>query len=152
MLQAPGIVPSSAQACRAASGLAAMVLCVLVLPGCGGNGQLVIGPGQLTVTSLSLTPAAGFPGPPNEILMIRDGQRLRALARLVPRRLPPRPAGTREGLTVCFPMDLTIGLSNGDKIAYPSCQRPRSLLRLVREMCPFLHKPGFCFRYRNELA
>jgi len=116
--QAPGIVPPSGRAWRAASGVVA-ILCVLVLPGCGGNGQLLVGPGHLTVTSLSLTPATGFPGPPDEILVIRDGRRLRTLARLVPKRLPPRPAGTREGLTVCFPMDLTIGLSNGDKISYP---------------------------------
>jgi len=55
-------------------------------------------------------------------------------------------------LTVCFPMDLTIGLSNGTKVVYPSCYRPRSLRRVIAALCPLLRRRGFCVVYRHELG
>jgi len=138
---------------RVSCALIAISAFVLSAAGCGGGGGAsIIGRGQVQVTLLSLVPASGFPGPPDETLVIRDRQTLRTLARFVPSKLPALPSGYRQGLRVCFPMDLTIGLSNGDEVKYPSCQRPRSLLRLVGAMCPLMHKPGLCFHYRNELG
>ena len=119
---------------------------LLVASGCGGHSH-----GPAHVTYLSLTPTTGFPGSPTDVLVVSGGRRLKRLARLVPHTLPA-PAGTaRKGLRICFPMDLTIGLSNGDRLDYPACERPRSLLRLVRALCPLLHKRGLCAYYRNEL-
>jgi hypothetical protein len=126
--------------------LALSSILVLLAAACGGTRT-----GHVRVAYLSLTPATGFPGPPTEILVVDHGRPLARLARLVPTKLPAPSAGARDGLRICFPMDLTIGYSNGSKVVYPTCQRPRSLLGLVKAMCPLLHKRGFCFYYRNEL-
>ena len=137
----------------------ASVACVLLLGaavllagGCGSAPGGTIGSDGLRVAFLTLTPTTGFPGPPTDTLTVRSGRELSRIARLVPARLPKPPAATPRGSTVCFPMDLTIGLSNGQTFRYASCNRPRRLLRVVAALCPLLDKPGFCFRFRNELG
>jgi hypothetical protein len=122
--------------------------------GCGGNGSH----SRLHVTSLSIRAASGFPGLPSTNLTITRGKTFARIALLVPLPLPPvAPARLPSAqhpktLTICFPMDLFVGLSNGNTVDYPSCYRPRSLRRVVAALCPLLHKPGFCASYRNELG
>ncbi len=48
-------------------------------------------------------------------------------------------------------MDLAIGLSDGTNVVYPSCARPRSLLPVLRALCPLVKRRGFCALYRDEL-
>jgi hypothetical protein len=127
------------------------VATVVLVTGCGSSQTPTIGAGGLRVTFLSLTPTTGFPGPPTDIVTVRGGRELARIVRLLPARLPRPPSRSPAGSTVCFPMDLTIGLSNGQSLSYPSCSRPRALRRVVAALCPVLRKPGFCFRFRNEL-
>jgi hypothetical protein len=123
------------------------------LSGCGAQPH-----GALHVTSLSLTAADGFPGAPTTELTLAHGATFARVARLVPLPLPPRPAphvaatSKKHPATVCFPMNLAIGLSNGTTVMYPSCNRPRSLQPILRALCPLLHKRGFCALYHNELG
>jgi len=137
---------------RAAGILTAVVLALAAL-GCGGQA----GHGRLRVTSLSLSAANGFPGPPSFKVTIDHGTRFERLARLVRLPLPPQATSRPPNLahpdraTICFPMDLAIGLSNGASVVYPSCSRPRSLLRVLRALCPLVKRPGFCALYRDEL-
>jgi hypothetical protein len=132
---------------------AALVLAALALTaaGCGASGAR----GPLHVVSLSLTAANGFPGPPSTHVTVASGPVLRRLARLVPLPLPPMPDRRAAGshpLTVCFPMDLRVVLSNGTSAVYPSCRRPRALRALVGSLCRLLGRPGLCVAYRDELA
>jgi hypothetical protein len=132
-----------------AVGLAA----VLALTG-GGGGPA---PGPIRVSSLTITATTGYPGPPTSLTSDR-GRAFRRLARLVPLPLPAEPpsllpdARHPAGLTVCFPMDLTIGLSNGKDVVYPACYRPLALRRVLAALCPRLHKRQFCHTYRHELT
>ncbi len=141
--------------------IAFLAAAALLAAGCGGGGG---SGGALRVTSLSITAAVGFPGPPSAGVTLSRGKTFARIARLVPLPLPhPAPqvphvrpsrapsARDPDEMTVCFPMDLTIGLSNGKHVDYPSCNRPRSLRPVVAALCPLLHKPGFCSFYRNEL-
>jgi hypothetical protein len=136
------------QSRAAAAGLAASVL--LLAAGCGGSPGR-IGVHGLRVTLLELTPTTGFPGPPTEVVTVQAGPSLERIARLVPAALPPPPAATPNGSTVCFPMDLRIGLSDGETVLYPSCNRPLALRRVLAALCPLLGRPRLCFRYRHEL-
>src|SRR5579863_1529567 len=94
----------------------------LAAAGCGGKAV------PLHVTSLKLSGVTGFTGSPT-VFTFDHGQSFRRAARLVPLPLPPVAAAHPR--IVCFPMDLTIGLSNGQKLVYPSCYRPRSLRPVV---------------------
>ncbi len=84
------------------------------------------------VSSLALTGTVGFPGSPTNFTFER-GAAFRRAARLVPLPLPPvasaRPPNAKHPstLTICFPMDLMVVLSNGEKRVYPSCYRQRSM-------------------------
>jgi hypothetical protein len=126
----------------------------LAAGGCAGSASHA----RLRVTSVSIRAANGFPGPPSTEVTLTQGKRFARIALLVPLPLPSvaasRPPTTKhpKTLTICFPMDLFIGLSNGQSVEYPSCYRPRSLRRVVAALCPLLHKPGFCVSYRNELG
>jgi len=135
---APALLASLALACAAS--------------GCGANQNH----GRLRVVSLSLSASVGFPGPPSAGITLTSGRTFARVARLVPLPLPAtfrlNPTRTTHPLTVCFPMDLTIGLSNGQNVVYPSCYRPKSLRPVVRALCPLLDIRGFCARYRHELA
>ena len=135
---------------RAAPAVLAAALALLA-SGCGGWHSPTIGAGRLRVTFLSLTPTTGFPGPPTEIVTVGGGGELARIVRLLPAKLPKPPSASPAGSTICFPMDLTIGLSNGQTVRYLSCNRPGPLRRVVAALCPLLHKPGFCLRFRNEL-
>jgi hypothetical protein len=120
--------------------------------GCGGHQ----GHARLRVVSISLSASVGFPGSPLAGITLTGGRTFARVARLVPLPLPPTfrldPTETTHPLTVCFPMDLRIGLSNGQNVLYPSCYRPKSLRPVVRALCPLLHVRGLCARYRHELA
>lgn len=105
----------------------------------------------LRVTLLQLTPTTGFPGPPTEIVTLKEGPSLERIARLVSATLARPPVATPNGSTACFPIDLRIGLSDGEIVLYPSCNRPLALRRVLAALCPFLDRPRLCFRYRNEL-
>src|SRR5580692_1479505 len=100
---------------------------VFALTACGGHKNH----GPLRVVSLSLTASVGFPGPPSVGISISKGPTFARIARLVPLPLPSvfqvNPTQSKHPLTVCFPMDLTIDLSNGQHALYPSCYRPKSL-------------------------
>ena len=124
---------------------------LLLAAGCGGWHSPKIGAGGLRVTFLKLTPTTGFPGPPSDIVTVKGGGELARIVRLLPAKLPKPPSASPAGSTICFPMDLTIGLSNGQTVSYPSGNRPGPLRRVVAALCPILHKAGFCFRFRNEL-
>ena len=112
---------------------------------------MLLGPGHLRVISLTLSPTTGFPGPPTEVVTVLPGRELSRLARLMPSRLPPPPRAEKR-LTVCFPMDLTIRLSDDSSVSYPACERPHALLRLIRAMCPLVRLAGFCHSQRHELG
>jgi hypothetical protein len=133
-----------------------MVVGVVVLSAVAGCGSHVYH-GRVRVRSVALTAAAGFPGAPGVGVVVDRGAVFARVVRLVPLPLPaeaevPRGSRTRHPLTVCFPMNLTIGLSNGTSVIYPACRRPRSLRKVVRLLCPLLRKRGFCADYRRELA
>ena len=130
------------------------VLCgALALAGCGARQS---SGGPLRVVSLELTPSVDFPGPPTRQLILTQGAQFVRIARLVPLPLPHEievnPHGTRHPLTVCFPMDLVIGLSDGSKAVFSSCYRPRSLRPVVAALCPLVGIRGLCVRYRHELG
>jgi len=113
--------------------------------------------GRLHLVWLSLTASAGFPGPPSTNVTLDDSRTFGRVARLVPLPLPPlvpplSPRGSKHPLTVCFPMDLAIGLSNGKTVTYPSCTRSPALQPAVRALCVLLRKRGFCAQYRSELS
>jgi hypothetical protein len=126
----------------------------LVLAGCGGRAAHPSNvPSQpQRVTFLSLSPDSGFPGPSSvTLLRLQRGKRFTEIARLVPLPPPAPLRGPNQGETICLPVVLTIGLSGGSWLAYGACQRPRSLRPVLAALCPLLHLPGFCARYRNEL-
>lgn len=146
-------LPVISRRTRRAAAICAASLAVLVAAGCGSTASHpVLGVDHIRVTSLSLIPTTGFPGPPTEVVVVHGGAKLAALVHLVPKTLPARLVHPHGGLTVCFPMDLEIGLSDGSTLRYPSCERPHSLLRLIAAMCPLLDKPGFCASERRELG
>jgi hypothetical protein len=60
------------------------IVAALLVAGCGAVKvkQIVVGPGQLHITSLTLSPETGFPGPPTDIISVHGGAEL---ARLVGR-------------------------------------------------------------------
>lgn len=124
----------------------------------GGSGDVKPAHGPLHLVWLSLTASTGFPGPPTvNVTLNADSEHFGRVARLFPLPPPPlataaRPTKTRHPLTVCFPMNLTVALSNDKTIVYPSCYRPPSMQPLVRSLCPLLHKHGFCAAYRDELT
>lgn len=125
----------------------------LAAGGCGGHASH----GRLRVISLSIRATTGFPGPPSTNVTVDRGTTFARIALLVPLPLPavasdPPSAKHPNPLTICFPMDLIIGLSNGEKVGYPSCYRPLSLRPVMAALCPLLNRPGFCAFYRNELA
>ena len=134
-----------------AAGVVLTLAVALTGAGCGAQAHH----GPLRVTSLSLSPGVGFSGPLSAGVTLERGAAFARIARLVPLPLPPElvvnPAGGRHPLTVCFPMDLAIGLSDGELVRYPSCYRPRSLRRVVAALCPLVHLPGLCALYRREL-
>ncbi len=134
--------------------LAVIASLALVLAACGGQAARPskVPSRPLRVTFLALSPDSGFPGPSAATLLrLQRGERFAQIARLVP-RVPPAPVrGPTLGETVCLPVVLTIGLSDGRQLVYRACQRPRSLRPVLAALCPLLHRPGFCAHYRNEL-
>lgn len=146
-------VPGGMRRGRQLPPLAVFLCAALVLAGCGIASSRA---GPLRVVSLELTPSVDFPGPPTRQVVLTHGAAFARIARLVPLPLPHEvevnPSGTRHPLTVCFPMDLVIGLSDGTRVDFGSCYRPRSLRRVVSALCPLVGIRGLCVRYRHELG
>jgi hypothetical protein len=128
--------------------------------GCGDSGgKSTIPPStHVRVTRITLTADSGFPAPATAHVSVTNvnGKLFVRLTKLVPKPLPAPLTAKVNGVTACVPVILTINTGNGHKHSnvykYRACQRPASFRPLLRAMCPLLHRPDFCTRYKRDLS